>query len=505
MQVIGNQLPTKGVKEPHRPKRVVWPVFLAAAAVLLVGAFFIRPRSGTAIPYAVETLYPGPVEATVGPNVLIICIDALRPDHMSLYGYERDTTPRIMAVFGDATIFNRAYAPAAVTTPSVVSLLTGLYPQNHGVRMLGQKVPDPTVLVSDHVRRAGYQTAAVVSNAVLSDSASGLASRFDLYDARLDQNRGARAHVLQRNAQKTTDAAINWLHYTRAPDRPHFLYVHYADPQAPYEPLPDKPADFTHQRPMLVDLTGHGGSVQPEGTVDSLELIDRYDEEIAYTDREVGRLLHEYRDLGLLDDALVILCADHGESMMEHDCWFGHGVHVHQELIRIPLAVRYQDLKPQRVETTVSLIDVTPTILVAAGLPVPAVLDGKSLFAPVDAREIFAEARGVWDDDQDDSHSAGLWRCLIRGDTKVVARIGNTGSIRSAQMFDLLADPKELNPSPATKEEPAFRALADFIASDPNPAGLPKNVAWGDLPGPNVAPSADPETLGHLRSLGYVQ
>ena len=132
MQVIGNQLPTKGIKEVHRPKRVVWPLFVAGAAVLLVGAFFIRPRSGTAIPYSVEALNSGRLEATAGPNVLVICIDALRPDHMSLYGYERDTTPRLELMFGDATIFNRAYAPAAVTTPISVAM-SGLEPDSRAI------------------------------------------------------------------------------------------------------------------------------------------------------------------------------------------------------------------------------------------------------------------------------------------------------------------------------------------------------------------------------------
>ncbi len=507
MQVLGNQLPTSlGRKATRAKNRSFWPIVVFGAALLLVGAFFIQPRSGTAIPYStsIEEFYAKPVDATAGPNILVICVDALRPDHMSLYGYDRDTTPQLKAAFADGVVFDRAYAPASMTTPSVIGLLTGLYPQNHGVRLLCQQVPDTTILVSDHLRRAGYQTAAVVSNAVLADSATGLAKRFDYYDAQLDDAEGARKHVFERNGRKTTDAVINWLHYVRRPDQPHFVYVHYMDPHGPYEAPADKPVDFTHTLPVLVELDGHQNGIQPTGTVDSQEMIDAYDEEIAYADREIGRLLREYDEAGFLEDAMVIFCADHGEAMMEHEIWFGHGLHVYEELIRVPLAIRYKSVTPRRADSLVSLIDIGPTILETAGLPLPGGLDGHSLFAPIDTRAVFAEARGNSGITHDNSHNGRLWRCRIHGQQKVTARIGMAGPVREVHAYDLSTDPLEQNPLPVKEDDPAFRPLAEFIAADPDPAGLPQDMAWGDLPGPNVSPFADPETLEHLRSLGYV-
>jgi arylsulfatase A-like enzyme len=506
MQVIGNQLPTSlGRKTMRKKNRSIWPVVLFGACVLLVGAFFIQPREGTAIPYSIDEFYSKPVAPTGGPNVLVICVDALRPDHTSLYGYDRDTTPQIKAAFADGVVFERAYAPAAITTPSVIGMLSGLYPQNHGVRLLCQQVPDTTILVSDHLRRAGYQTAAIVSNAVLADSATGLAQRFDFYDAQLDEAESRRKYVFERNARKTTDAVINWLHYVRKPDLSHFVYVHYMDPHGPYEPPPDKPTDFTHNNPVLIDMSGRGGGIHPQGTVDSLELIDCYDEEIAFADDEIGRLLREYDQMGFLDDAMVIFCSDHGEAMMEHEHWFGHGLFVYEEMIRVPLAIRYKSMPAERIRSLVSTIDIGPTILEAAGLPVPGGLDGHTLFAPLPSRAVFAEARGNSGMKHDNTHNGRLWRCRMQGDSKVTARIGMSGPIREAHAYDLSIDPFEKNPLSVSEDDASLRPLAEFIAADPDPAGLPRNVAWGDLPGPNVSPSADPETLAHLRSLGYVR
>jgi len=506
MHVIGNRLPTSvGRRAARQKNRSVWPVLLAGVAVLLAGSFFVRPRAGVAIPYSVEEFYAQPGSVVAGPNILILCIDAMRPDHTSLHGYVRDTTPQLQSFFNEGTIFERAYAPAAITTPSVVGMLSGRYPQNSGVRLLCQKLPNTTILVSDHLRRAGYQTAAVVSNAVLTDAACGLSARFDHYDARLDETESNRAHIYERTAAKTTDAAVNWLHYKCAPDRPHLLYIHYIDPHGPYDPPADRPADFTHEKPQMIDMTGKGGGIHPEGEVDGLEMVDRYDEEIAYADQEAGRLLREYRGMGYLDDALVILCADHGEAMMEHDHWFAHGVYVYEEIIRVPLAIRYKNMPSGRIAAPVSLVDVAPTILEAVGLPVPEDLDGHSLLAPPETRPLFAEARGNAGLKHDDSHNGNLWRCLIRDHRKVTARIGRSGPIREANAYDLLADPGELAPQPAAETDPLYQTLVTFIQADPDPAGIPRNLVWGDLPGPNVAPTTDPRTLDALRSLGYVR
>ena len=496
--LVGNQMPGPTVGRRVRPKRPLWPALLAGAAVLLIGTFFIQPRTGSAIPYSTEEVYAQPAKGAAGPNILLICIDAMRPDHTSLYGYARDTTPRIKAVFGEAAVYERAYAPSALTPPSVIGMLSGQYPQNHGVRWLGQQLPDTTILISDPLRRAGYQTAAVVSNVVLSASACGLASRFDHFDAQVD----APPDGYERDARRTTDAAVHWLHSIRTPQQSHLLYVHYADPNAPYEPPADGPADFTHERPLPSELADRGG--KPEGVVDVLEQVDAYDEEIAFVDQEVGRLLDEYRTLGLLDAAMVVLVADHGESLMEHDQGFGHGTGVYEETIRVPLAIRHKALKTARVSTPVSLVDLAPTLLQAAGLRTPSGMDGRSLLTPGSPRAVFAEAGDRYLPDPTAARNGPWRRCVILGDRKIVASSTPEGALGQPQAFELRADAKELNPLPVADNDPLWRILADLAAADPGPNGR-TSVARSDLPGPGMAPPDDPAAIERLRTLEYVR
>ncbi len=286
---------------------------------------------------AAQLLFTVACSSPAPPSLLLISVDTLRADHMSIYGYPRPTTPRIEKWFGDAQIFETAYATAANTSPSVVSSLTGLLPQGHGVRLLYQKISPDVVTVADLLGDAGFQTAAVVSNMVLTAEAIGLDQRFDYYDDFVDEQEPLR-RVFERKASRTTDAAIFWAATGRDSERPSFLWVHYIDPHGPYLPPPDKPTEFDHDAPVPINPNRVPAYQRIGGGSDGAEYIDLYDEEIAYLDREVGRLLKTYDRLGLLENTTVIFTADHGESMMEHHGWFRHGYQVFEEIVRIPHA-----------------------------------------------------------------------------------------------------------------------------------------------------------------------
>jgi choline-sulfatase len=210
-------------------RRLLVTVALAAtcAAILAISR---RP------PSALEAYPQSQTADLTSPDVLLICVDTLRADHVGLYGYARRTTPRIDAFFSSGRVFESAYAAAPVTTPSIVSALTGLYPHRHGVRLLMQRIAPELATVADYLRQAGYQTAGVVSNAVLTDKATGLGERFGFYDDFVDEREGFREEMYERRAARTTDAAIRWLSHERDADRPHFLFVHYIDPHGPYRP-----------------------------------------------------------------------------------------------------------------------------------------------------------------------------------------------------------------------------------------------------------------------------
>jgi arylsulfatase len=433
-------------------------------------------------------------------DILLITVDTLRPDHLGLYGYERATSPNVDRHFSDAAIFERAYATNAHTSPSVVSILTGQLPHDHGVRKFYQLLSDNVQLVTDLLPDA-YQNAAFVSNIVLTDEAMGAARYFDHYDDHVDERESIRK-VFERTASRTTDAALLWIAEHRDPERPLFLWVHYIDPHGPYRAPTTEASSFDHEgfvefEPKRI----HPFQLDP-GVDDALSYVDRYDEEIAYMDVAVGRLLDGYGVQRDLDEALLIFVADHGESMIEHERWFTHGYQVYEEIIRTPLMIRGPGVEPGRRDAPVSGIDLVPTILRFTGVRPDAALDGVALqqraAIPKD-RIVFAEG------------DAGnyLLRAAIRGDQKWVARAeAGERQMQSRWYYDLGADPAEQNPQhwdPLDLEE-APRALIDLFDRDPDPGGLPQEFRAGlRIDAPKVAPRADAETIERLRALGYVE
>ena len=304
-----------------------------------------------------------------GGDILLITIDTLRADHLGSYGYERGTTPGIDRWFQDGAVFERAYATEASTAPSVISILSGLIPQEHGVRVFFQITPKETALIPDLLPDE-YETAAFVSNTVLTDEAIGIAYRFDHYDDFVDERESDRL-VFERNARRTTDAALAWLKSDRDAERPLFLWVHYIDPHGPYDPPPQWKRSFRHEGTAPVEVDRILPFQRVPGIDDALEYVDLYDEEIAYMDAHVERLLEGYASLAEIDDALLILSADHGETMIEHESWFTHSYQVYEPIIRVPLLIRGPGVNRGRFNTLVSGVDLAPTLLRFAGVAPP--------------------------------------------------------------------------------------------------------------------------------------
>lgn len=433
-------------------------------------------------------------------DILLITVDTLRPDHLGLYGYERTTSPNIDRFFADAAIFERAYATNANTAPSVVSILTGQLPHEHRVRKFYQLVSDDLCLVTDRLP-AGYQTAAFVSNMVLTDEAMGIGRYFDHFDDHVDEPEPNRK-IFERTASRTTDAALLWLAEHRLPERPLFLWVHYIDPHGPYGAPSAENASFEHEGFVTFEPTRvHSYQLEP-GVEDALDYVDRYDEEIAYMDAALGRLLAGYSAQRELDEALLIFTADHGESMIEHERWFTHGYQVYEEIIRVPLMIRGPDVEPGRRDGLVSGIDLAPTMLDFAGVTPDAASGGVALQrreAASKGRTVFAEGGG----------GKFLIRAAIQGDKKWVA-VTSAGErkIRKSWSYDLGKDSSELDPQAwnAADSDGTPRQLIDLFDRDPDPGGLPKDFEKGlRIDAPKVAPRADEETIERLRALGYVE
>jgi arylsulfatase len=431
------------------------------------------------------------------PDILLVTVDTLRPDHLGIFGYERPTSPRIDEFFADGAIFERAYSVEANTPPSVLTILSGLPPRSHGVRGFYELLKKDVALIPDRLPEA-YQTAAFVSNIVLTNEAIGIADRFDHYDDYVDEAESARPNIYERSAARTTDAALAWLEQEREDGRPLFLWVHYIDPHGPYSAPAESLRGFTHEGWEEPGGRRRVRKYQFDPTVtDGLTYVDRYDEEIAYTDAQVGRLLDGYGATASLEDAFVLFTADHGESMMEHGIWFTHGYHVWEEIMRVPLLLRGPGVASGRRTELSSGLDIAPTILAAAGLTTPLrddVLgrgfDLRSKTIPSD-RVIYAEA----------SLDTHRWRAGWRGNDKWM--FSNKGAVIMPQIhFDLENDPDEEGRRPWFATPPPD-AILELIKTDPIIGDTKRGRTGSQLDAPKIDSRVSDAQRRQLEALGY--
>jgi arylsulfatase A-like enzyme len=334
------------------------------------------------------------------PNVLIISIDTLRKDHLSVYGYARPTSPNIDRFAQTASVFTHAYSAATTTAPSITSLLTSTCVSEHGVTDNRSVFDNRFPTLPQLLNHQGYATVAFVGNAVLRPSRR-LNAGFDVYNAFLPGTEINR-RLPERNAAQLTRAATTWL---EEHDRERFfLWLHYQDPHAPYTPPEELHARFDPVTPSgkalppAKDYTGEGGIpdyARLPGITDPDVYVARYDEEILFADQQIGRLLARMRDLGLLERTMVVITADHGESLGENNHYFTHGHNVTPELTDVPLLIYVPGRRPQPFRDPVSLIDVAPTLLELLALPAPRTFAGRSLFLKAPDREVIAEQANV--------------------------------------------------------------------------------------------------------------
>jgi arylsulfatase len=437
-------------------------------------------------------------------RVILITCDTLRADRLGLYGYERPVSPHLDAFARQAVVYEEAYASAPVTGPSLSSLMSGRLPDEIGV--LGgnrQFMPAAVETLAEHARQAGLTTAAVVSNWVLrrpdrGAEGVGLVQGFDHYDDRMT-HRETNRNFFDRTAPETTDAALEWVDgQLAADDERFFLWVHYQDPHGPYTPPEEfierfsrPPADDEPLLPLGEDVKGRGQipSYQVLGNERRADVYrDRYDAEIAWFDEHLGRLLDGLEERGLLEDALFVFTADHGESLGEHDYWFCHGETVYRELMRVPLVVRFPaGQEPpgggaRRDAAVAGHLDLYPTVLEALGRPTSGGL-GLSLWSGArPARRPIVHSLGL-------PGTPKRWFGLSDGRWRLVVDEG-----RPAQLFDVAADPGELQDLAAAEPQRTAELL-----------GLLQRVLSGARSvGEGVEREMSPEDLEAFRALGYL-
>lgn len=277
-------------------------------------------------------------------------------------------TPSIDGLAAEGTRYDRAYSPAPWTKPAVASLLTGLYPSSHGVETMAHSLRPGLRTIAEILSANGFRTGAVVSHILLAEQyENGFAQGFDAF---LE----AASKEIVSTPRVTDDAVALLRGFAAESDTSNgrfFLFVHYFDPHFEYLPHPEYA--FASSRAGRLD--GSRGILELREMRDSFTpdeitfLVDRYDEEIRFTDDGIGRLLSALDELGLADETLVVLTADHGEEFLERG-WLGHTRTLYEELVRVPLVVRNPtDPESERVVThPVSTVSITPSLLEWLGI-----------------------------------------------------------------------------------------------------------------------------------------
>jgi arylsulfatase A-like enzyme len=304
---------------------------------------------------------------TGAPVVVLYLVDTLRADHLSLYGYPRHTAPELERFARDGVVFDHAIAASNWTKPSVASIFTSLLPRDHGCLEGYNRLDPELVTLAEALHDRGFATGGVVVNPLVRGKNMHFDQGFDLFGAPASPNR----------AEQAVDAALAFVDARRG--LPTFVYVHTMDAHTPYEP----PPPFDRMFPPFPE-PGRKASTPADyrEPLDLDRLVGQYDGAIAYGDREFGRLLDGLRERGLYDRATIVFLADHGEEFLDHGA-FGHGHTMFDELIRVPLVVKYAGRREggRRVARQVPLLDVLPTVLKSQGVPPPPGIAGRPLEA----------------------------------------------------------------------------------------------------------------------------
>ncbi len=397
---------------------VIFIIFIVIITVIIDISFLLRYRRKS---------------SPISPiNVMIIVIDALRPDHLSCYGYERNTSPNIDRLAKEGARFTQAISAGGWTVESVPSILTGTYSYVHHIaRFMSSR--NPYIKTLSHELNSKSYHCVLWSNVIslkYLDIKDGF-QRIYILGGIVEQNYKP---VLTQYV--LTSQIINRLR-AQYKNRPFFLYIHYHGPHIPYRPPPPYKYmylnDKYRKKPEFLPISNiNKGDEKYDGIgkipyaaledniTDPNYYISQYDGAISYTDAQIGRLMGCLKELGLDKKTLVILTADHGEMLGEHNIYFDHTTS-YEENIKVPLIIRLPKLFPKGrvVSRQVSLVAIAPTVLEVVGLNKPSYMQGESLLAffkpfwAYEAKYAFSFLRG-WV-----TLRARNWKLIYNNDTYV--------------------------------------------------------------------------------------
>jgi arylsulfatase A-like enzyme len=468
----------------------------AVAYGLLIGTWLLASLTHLAYPAI------GSMRASGRPPVIVVSLDTLRADRLGFLGNPRGLTPRLDALAREGIVFERAIAPAPWTLATHASLFTSKLPFDHDARLDFLKIHPEHRMLAENFRQAGYRTAAFTADGYVA-AAFGFDQGFEIYDETDDKD--------DASLPQTLDRALRWIR--GAGEDPFFLFLHTYEVHSPYT-HPDRADPATRGRlgdrftnAEIEEIRAGRLSLTPDERVWVRGL---YDGDVAFTDRLVGDFLETLRREGILDRAILVVLSDHGDDLWDHSVERspGHGHSLYQELIHVPLFVRWPGsiAAGSRVHALVSLLDVAPTLLELAGLPAERDHGGRTLAATCregsepTAAPVTAESVEYGPDRF----------AMLEGSYKVIftpwpgeKNMGVGLPVAPLEIFDLASDPAETHDlSPRLAELPP--AVVRMVAAVRERAASKKPNPIGDDDESRGEPLSD-ELLKRLKALGYVQ
>jgi arylsulfatase A-like enzyme len=417
------------------------------------------------------------------PDILIVTVDTLRYDHLSINGHSRPLTPRLDDVLSGGVRFTQARTVEPLTSPAMCSLFTSMSPHAHGSTRNGLRMRPGLDSLPKMLASRGWRTAAFVSNWTLRDKLSGLGKHFAVYREVLNEKRWLGFLRSESSAPGVTQSVLDWLdgQEEKGARPPLLLWVHYSDPHAPYEL-------------RVEQARALGIPVRKQ-----VPARDRYATEVAWTDAAIGALLDGLAERGMRN-LLVVFASDHGESLGENGYW-GHGNNLREPGLRIPMGYAWKGrVHPATIDRPAMISDLAPTVLGLLGLQVPRHFEGFDWSGVARGGEAPA--------------SRITYHEVHRG--AVVARHASKGARRSGllevaaiasgrkeilsmdgplSVFDLKSDPAEMSPAPPPVS--ASRALTRWLRR------VQASLASEDAAVSDAALSD--EDLQKLKALGYVE
>lgn len=437
-------------------------------------------------------------------NILLVTLDTTRVDYLGCYESRRvGNTPNFDALAADGVRFATCFSASAATPVSHASILSGLYPFQHGMRVIyaqsGYRLQDNTPYLPAVLKEAGWQTAAFLSSFTVSEF-YGFDRAFDLFDSGLTQKTekifsrtedGVYVWALQdnqRRSDKTTDAALEWL-TTSNPDQPFCLWVHYWDPHDVVLKAPETGPPEEFYLPFLKRNKDRSSS----GAMRAM-----YEAEVAFLDFQFGRLIRKLKQMGRYDNTIIVVVSDHGEGLGEHD-WWRHTL-LYEEQIRVPLIMRIPNWPTGgTISGLVRTIDIYPTLLDALGIEDPRRVAGLSLRGLIHGtteapRMAYADALNKYDTNSSvvlRRPKDGNLYCVTDGVWKLIWRLDHPGE---SELYNIAEDPDEAlnlfrtNKQQARRLQAILEKLEPFRTKPFPPAGLPRDL----------------DALRALESLGYI-